>query len=98
MPDPAIELIDTHAHLDDEKFRADLPDVLNRAAAAGVRHVVTIATTGDDSQACVELAGRFPMLGATVGLQPNNLAQLPATDWDRIVQLVEKPNVVAVGE
>ncbi len=29
------ELIDTHAHLDDEKFRSDLPDVLARAAAAG---------------------------------------------------------------
>src|SRR5262249_46470964 len=30
--------------------------------------------------------------------QPNNLAQLPATDWDLVVQLVEKPGVVAVGE
>ncbi len=38
------------------------------------------------------------MLGATVGLQPNNLAQLPATDWDLVAQLVEMPGVVAVGE
>jgi TatD DNase family protein len=98
MPDAPLELIDTHAHLDDEKFRADLPEVLERAAAAGVRHVVTIATTGTDSRACVALAGRFAMLGATVGLQPNNLAQLPPTDWDEVIQLVEKPGVVAVGE
>lgn len=98
MPDSALELIDTHAHLDDEKFRADLPEVLARAAAAGVRRVITIATTGQDSRACVELAARLPMLAATVGLQPNNLAELPASDWDAVVQLAEKPGVVAVGE
>src|SRR5262249_12493805 len=58
----------------------------------------TIATTGQDSQACVALAERFPALRATVGLQPNNLAQLPPTDWDEVVRLVDKPGVVAVGE
>ncbi len=29
-----MELIDTHAHLDDEKFAADLEAVLERAAAS----------------------------------------------------------------
>lgn len=98
MSEPPATLIDTHAHLDDEKFRADLPEVLDRAAAAGVCTVIIIATTGLDSRACVALAERFPALGATVGLQPNNLAQLPPTDWEDVVRLVEKPGVVAVGE
>jgi TatD DNase family protein len=98
MSESPLDLIDTHAHLDDEKFRTDLPAVLDRAAGAGVRRTICIATTGQDSRACVELARRFPMLAATVGLQPNNLAQLPANDWDEVVQLVESPGVVGVGE
>lgn len=93
-----IELIDSHAHLDDEKFQGDLDAVLERASQAGVRQIVTIATTGQSSIRCVKLAERFPQLGATVGLQPNNLAQEPADGWDQVLSLVEHSRVVALGE
>ena len=55
-----MPLFDTHAHLDDDRFRDDLPAVLDRAAAAGVTRVVCVATTAADSARCVEIAGRFP--------------------------------------
>jgi TatD DNase family protein len=92
------ELIDTHAHLDDEKFRDDLPAVLARAADAGVRQIVTVATTAQDSASCVALAGRHPALVATVGIQPNNAAEARPGDWDEVVRLVTQPHVTAVGE
>jgi TatD DNase family protein len=98
MPDAPLELIDTHAHLDDERFHDDLPAVLQRATEAGVRHIVTIATTAQDSAACVALAERYPNLSATVGIQPNNVAKALPGDWDAVVQLVGRPLVVAVGE
>ena len=93
-----IELIDTHAHLDDEQFQADLPQVLDRARAAGVARVVTIAVTAKSSAACALLAGKHAMLRATVGIQPNHVAQEPAGAWDEVVRLVEHPRVVAFGE
>jgi TatD DNase family protein len=93
-----MNLIDTHAHLDDEKFRQDLPQVLDRAAATGVECVVTVATTADDSARCVELAARHGLLTASVGIQPNHVAQAAAGDWDRIVDLVTRDKVVAIGE
>src|SRR5262245_29344525 len=93
-----MELIDTHAHLDDEKFQTDLDQVLERARQAGVCHIVTIATTGQSSATCVRLAERYPQLGATVGLQPNNLAQERADAWDHVVRLVNHSRVVALGE
>jgi TatD DNase family protein len=94
----AADLIDTHAHLDDERFRDDLPAVLERASVAGVRRVVTIATTAPSSVACVGLAGQYPSLWATVGIQPNHVAEAAPGDWDEVVRLVTRPRVVALGE
>jgi TatD DNase family protein len=92
------EWIDTHAHLDDERFRADLPAVLQRARATGVHSVITIATTARDSAACVALAETYQMLRATVGIQPNEVAAAEPSAWDDVVRLVTHPSVVALGE
>ena len=93
-----MELIDTHAHLDDEKFQADLPAVLERARAAGLVRVVAIATTAASSGECVELAAKESLLRATVGIQPNHVAQAAAGDWDKVVALAGRPEVVGLGE
>lgn len=92
------ELIDTHAHLDDERFESDLPAVLAGAEAAGVRRIVTIATTAPSSAACIALAAAHPMLAATVGIQPNNVADAAADAWDTVVRLATGNKVVAIGE
>jgi TatD DNase family protein len=91
-------LIDTHAHLDDVRFTADLPAVLERARAVGVGQVITIATTAPSSRAAIALAERWPMLRATVGIQPNNVAAAAPDAWDEVVRLANHPAVVALGE
>ncbi len=91
-------LIDTHAHLDDEKFAEDLPDVLHRAREAGLCQVVVIGTTAASSAVCVQLATHHPLLVAAVGIQPNHVAEVHPEDWDKIVELVKKDRVVALGE
>ncbi len=91
-------LIDTHAHLDDDRFAADLPAVLQRAQAAGVSQVITIATTAPSSRACLCLARQYPMLRATVGIQPNHVAEAAPDAWDEVVRLADQPLVVALGE
>ncbi len=92
------ELIDTHAHLDDERFHDDLPAVLERALAAGVRRIVAVAVTAPSSAACVELAARHEPLLATVGIQPNHVAEAKPGDWDAVVALAGRDKVVALGE
>ncbi|HEX5270056.1 MAG TPA: TatD family hydrolase [Gemmataceae bacterium] len=92
------ELIDTHAHLDDERFAADRPAVVERAAAAGVSRIVVVATTAATSRLCVDLAGQYPPLFATVGIQPNHVAEAALGDWDEVVGLATAAKVVALGE
>jgi TatD DNase family protein len=92
------ELVDTHAHLDDEQFRDDLPAVLERASQARVQRVITIATTAPSSAVCVALAAQHAALYATVGIQPNLVAEAAPDAWDEIVRLVTRERVVALGE
>jgi TatD DNase family protein len=91
-------LFDTHAHLDDEQFQADLGAVIDRAKEQGVRNIVTIGTTAASSAAALELAARFDSVSAAVGLQPNDLARTGPGDWDEIERLATSPGAVALGE
>jgi TatD DNase family protein len=93
-----LDLIDTHAHLDDEHFQSDLCQVLERALAAGVRRIVTIAVDANTSAASVALTSRHAMLAATVGIQPNHVAQAAPAAWDEVVRLATSAKVVALGE
>lgn len=94
----AIDLVDTHAHLQDEAFRGALAAVLARARASGVSQVVAIGTTAEDSAEVVELARLHPGVFAAVGVQPNHVAGAQPGDWERIVALATEPVVVAIGE
>lgn len=91
-------LIDTHAHLDDPRFAADLPAVITRAAAAGVERIVAVATDLDSARAVLALARRFATLTPTVGIHPNHAAQAGSGDWDEIIKLAADPQVVGLGE
>lgn len=91
-------LIDTHAHLDDDQFAADLYSVVARAMSAGVERVIVIGTTAPTSERACQLAVSHATLSAAVGIQPNHVAQAQPTDWDTVVGMVGRPGVVALGE
>ena len=93
-----MQLIDTHAHLDQDKFDADRAEVIARALAAGVGTIIAVGTTADTSRRVVELAAEFPTLRAAVGIQPNYAGQAQPGDWEAIVELAGAAGVVAIGE
>jgi TatD DNase family protein len=92
-------LIDTHTHLFDDRFRKDLPAVLQRAASAGVERVVCLGIDRESSIESVRIANTFPLVVAAVGIQPNSAAEAKPGDWEEVVRLAEtEPRVVAIGE
>ncbi len=93
-----MTLFDTHAHLDDDRFTDDLTDVLARATAAGVGNVVCVATTASDSTNCIRIATERTGVWASVGIQPNHVAEAAPGDWDAVVRLAASSRVVALGE
>jgi len=93
-----MRLIDTHAHLDDDRFHADMADVLDRARHAGVCRIITVATTASSSAQCIALAEQHALLSATVGIHPNHAAEASPGDWDEVVRLAPHSRVVGIGE
>ncbi len=91
-------LIDTHAHLNDERLRNDLAAVLERARAADVKHVVCVATGAADSAASIQVARQFPSVSASAGIHPNHAAEAKDGDWDTVARLAADPAVIAIGE
>lgn len=93
-----MTLIDTHCHLDEDAFSVDRAEVIERAVAEGVAHILTIGTTADSSVSAVEIAEQFENVSAVVGIQPNYVAEAKPDDWDRILDLAGHEQVVGIGE
>jgi TatD DNase family protein len=89
---------DTHAHLDDPKYEADLPEVIARANAAGIDRIIAVGTQLDSSRRAVELAVQYPCLHAAVGWHPEDALQAPADLRPVLRELAHHPKVVAIGE
>lgn len=93
-----MRLVDTHAHLDQDVFEQDLPQVLENARAVGVQAMLTIGITRETCEAAVSLAQEHDDIYAVVGIQPNYCSRMEAGDWERIVELADAPKVVGIGE
>ncbi len=92
------DLIDTHCHLDLDPLAGSVEAVLARAQAAGVRHCLSIGTTVEASRANVELAKRYPMVRAAVGVHPNEADMVTDQVLAEIEALAADPVVAAIGE
>jgi len=94
----APELFDTHAHLHFPEFADDLPAVLERARAAGVRRLVTIGTDVATTAAAIALAARLDGVWATAGIHPHDAAEADEAALAEIERLAGDERVVAIGE
>lgn len=90
-------LIDTHAHLDDNRFGNDIAAVIQRALQAGVNSIITIGADVASSQAALAIAQCYDGIWATAGVHPGN-AETTQADLDALGDLIKRPQVVAVGE
>jgi TatD DNase family protein len=92
-----LMLIDSHCHLD-YFTSAELPDVLARAAAAGVREMVTIGTTLTQSQGLLTLTDAHPEVWCTVGVHPHHAAEAPVPAPETLAAFTRHPKVIGIGE
>ncbi len=91
-------MIDVGANLLNKQFRNDLDEVLARARAAGVGHIVVTATTLEEARSAQALCARHEGLSCTAGVHPH-LAKDVGADWQaQLASLAAHPAVRAIGE
>ena len=91
-------IFDTHAHMDDSRFNANLDAVMKSQLSLGVIGIINSGSELKSSYRSCEMADRYDFVYASVGIYPNETANLPDDYISQLRDLCKKPKVVAIGE
>lgn len=70
-----MELFDTHAHYNDEKFNQDRLDVINAIYHSGVTRIINAGYSLESSKAALEIAKNYPWMNVICGISPNDIPE-----------------------
>ncbi len=93
--------VDSHAHLDSDDFTADLPEVLQRARAAGVERVLTVGClTAEASSVAkmLKLLDSQPELLGAVGVHPHDAKCFSPEVAEMLTSMLAHRKIVGLGE
>lgn len=91
-------LVDTHCHLDFNRFDSDRDQVITRARESGLERMLNPGINLGSSQAVVNLSEKYAEVYAAVGVHPNDGLSWDSDTLRRLRELSNHPKVVAVGE
>jgi len=91
-------LIDSHCHLNADRFESDADQVIGAARLAGLERVLVPGWNVASSERALACVDRFPWLDAAVGIHPHDAAKVDDAGWARVVAWASDPRVVAIGE
>ena len=97
-----MELFDSHAHLNDEKFNEDREELIEQIKQAGVTKLISAGYSLEGSKEGAKLAQKYDFIYTTAGISPNDIPQTKEELWimlDQIKQMAtSNQKVVAIGE
>lgn len=100
-----MELFDSHAHYNDEKFKEDKEEVLQEVFKEGVTKLICAGYNLESSKEAVQMANSYQNIYAIVGISPNDIPE-KGTQYEQIFnqqlqqikELADNKKVVAIGE
>ena len=93
----AVQLVDSHCHIDFPELAADIDGVLARMQANDVSHALCVNVNMEDFHRVLSLARSHGNLFATVGVHPDH-QQGADPGWQEIARLARQDRIVAIGE
>ncbi len=97
-----MELFDSHAHLNDEKFNQDRDSIIEQIKESGVTKLISAGYSLESSISAKELADKYDFIYTTVGISPNDIPQTEEELWimlDKMEEMAKQSKkIVAIGE
>ena len=93
-----MELLDSHAHYNDEKFDDDRDTIIKEAYNSGITTIINAGYSLESSKKAIEIANQYEFMYATVGVSPNDIEVLKGNYIEDIEELAKSHKVVAIGE
>ncbi|KAJ55913.1 LuxR family transcriptional regulator [Actibacterium mucosum KCTC 23349] len=92
------EITDSHCHIDYDVFADEMPEMIGRAAEAGVTRMVTICTRLRELPKIRAIAEAHAPVFFAAGTHPMNAADEPMATVDELIAAAAHPKFVGVGE
>lgn len=92
-------MIDTHAHIDDEQYQAELDTYIRQQQADGVECILVPGVDATNIDAVWEVCRKYPgYLYPAIGIHPENVRE----DWEEQLSIIHSQlsplNYIAIGE
>lgn len=91
-------LIDSHAHLNDERFDVDREELIKNLEKNGIEIVLNIGYDLESSKSSVEMAKKYSMIYAAIGTHPHDVKDMTEETLDIYKSLASEDKVLAIGE
>lgn len=93
-----MRLIDSHCHVNADRFGDDAATVLEAARTAGVERLLIPGWNVASSARALAIEADVPWVDAAVGVHPHDAAKVDDAGWQRIEGWARESRVVAIGE
>jgi TatD DNase family protein len=93
-----VRLVDSHCHVNAERFAEDAEAVLDAARAAGVERILVPGWNVASCERARDLAERAPWIDIAVGVHPHDAAKVDDAGWHTIAGWARDDRVRAIGE
>lgn len=92
------QMIDSHAHLDEERFDEDREELIKSLKENAISYVINPSSDMETSRRVVELSNKYDNIFAAVGIHPHDAEGFKEEDLDELRELSKDERVVAIGE
>lgn len=95
-----MEFVDSHAHLDYDKYDEDRDEMLARAEKAGIKNILQIAMGPSEEKIvqCYHLVKKHDHMRMAVGIHPHDADKFDDDVYHTVLTYASKEKVSAIGE
>lgn len=93
-----MKIVDSHSHIDDEKFDIDREEVISLFDENKIDFIVDPASDVKSSEKIVEIVKKFSRVYGAVGIHPHEVEDVTDDDLKKIYNLSFSNKIVAIGE